>query len=271
MASRNLEALRSANPVLLCVLCASVAKKLDFHPLSLRRQERARALALRYPASRQALEFCASLASFQDRIFPRTANREALPRLLPSVQEWMRKSGPHQMRQTALDLDEAAFAQALDDYWERRDTSSPISLLARGVLQPCAWAASLGALRQSSRQTGACPRCSHLPQAGVLRPQGHGRALTLCCSLCLQEWPFSRGRCPVCQEESAQRQPVYNAQELPHIQLHACDSCRRYLHWIDLSEDKEAVPDVDELAALPLDVWARQHGYRKVQINLAGI
>jgi formate dehydrogenase maturation protein FdhE len=40
---------------------------------------------------------------------------------------------------------------------------------------------------------------------------------------------------------------------------------------VDLSEYGLAVPVVDELAALPLDVWAMEQGYRKVEPNLAGI
>jgi len=31
-----------------------------------------------------------------------------------------------------------------------------------------------------------------------------------------------------------------------------------------------AVPVVDELATIPLDLWARKHGYQKLQINLLG-
>ncbi|MEE8586134.1 MAG: formate dehydrogenase accessory protein FdhE, partial [Acidobacteriota bacterium] len=183
----------------------------DFQALSVLRRERAQILAGRYPASRQALEFCASLASFQERIFARTEERAALPLLLSPVLEWIGKSGTQRMREAALELDKAAFRQALDDYWERRDTSSLPSFFARAVLQPYAWAADLSTSRQSrlrspeagtrNQQPEICPRCDHRPQAGVLRPQGHGRALSLLCSLCLHEWPFGRGRCPACGEE----------------------------------------------------------------------
>jgi formate dehydrogenase maturation protein FdhE len=40
---------------------------------------------------------------------------------------------------------------------------------------------------------------------------------------------------------------------------------------VHLEKEAAAVPDVDELAALPLDVWAQEKGYRKIQPNLAGI
>ena len=248
----------------------------DFRTLSDRRRERAQALDERYPASRQALEFCASLASFQERIFARTEERAALPLLLPAVLEWIGESGTQRMREAALELDQAAFRKALDDYWERRDTSSLPSFFARAVLQPYAWAADLSTstqsqLRNPEPQPEICPRCNHLPQAGVLRPQGHGRALSLLCSLCLHEWPFGRGRCPACGEEPKRDRSYYSTEDLPHIQLQACESCRSYLHLIDLSKEESAVPEVDELAALPLDVWAREKGYLKLQLNLAGI
>jgi len=31
-----------------------------------------------------------------------------------------------------------------------------------------------------------------------------------------------------------------------------------------------AIPVVDELATIPLDLWAREHGYQKLQMNLLG-
>jgi len=44
----------------------------------------------------------------------------------------------------------------------------------------------------------------------------------------------------------------------------ACGTCRQYIHFIDFGRDSTAVPEVDEMAALPLDVWARERGYRKI-------
>jgi formate dehydrogenase maturation protein FdhE len=53
--------------------------------------------------------------------------------------------------------------------------------------------------------------------------------------------------------------------------VQACDSCAAYLQVIDLGKDAGAIPDADELAGLPLDCWALEKGYTKVQPNLAGI
>jgi formate dehydrogenase maturation protein FdhE len=40
---------------------------------------------------------------------------------------------------------------------------------------------------------------------------------------------------------------------------------------VDAKRDPAAIPEVDELAALPLDLWAAEQGYRKLQSNLAGV
>ena len=44
-----------------------------------------------------------------------------------------------------------------------------------------------------------------------------------------------------------------------------------YLQLVDLGRDPEAIPEVDELAGLPLDLWAQERGYRKLCPNLAGV
>lgn len=58
---------------------------------------------------------------------------------------------------------------------------------------------------------------------------------------------------------------------MAHLQTQTCDTCQRYLHHIDLSKELAAVPDVDEIAALPLDVWALERGFQKLHPNLVGI
>jgi FdhE protein len=56
----------------------------------------------------------------------------------------------------------------------------------------------------------------------------------------------------------------------PHIRIEACETCRRYLLNVDIAADPTAVPVVDELAALPLDLYARERGISKIIPNLMG-
>ena len=60
----------------------------------------------------------------------------------------------------------------------------------------------------------------------------------------------------------------YSAPEIAHVRLDVCDTCHTYLKSIDLTKTGLPVVVVDELATIPLDLWAREHGYEKLQINL---
>jgi FdhE protein len=50
-----------------------------------------------------------------------------------------------------------------------------------------------------------------------------------------------------------------------------CETCGRYIKIIDLRKDPAAVPVIDDLATVPLDLWAIERGYEKIELNLAGI
>ncbi len=176
--------------------------------------------------------------------------------------------GPQPMRERASILGEASLRRALEDYWGQVDTCSADSLFARVLLQPHTIKLDP---ESASAVPERCPRCGHRPQVSVLRPEGHGKALSLVCSLCLHEWPFPRGKCAACGEDDEKRMSHYAASGFDHIQVVACEACQTYLHSVDLSREIAAVPEVDELAALPLDIWAQQQGFRKLQPNFAGI
>jgi FdhE protein len=77
--------------------------------------------------------------------------------------------------------------------------------------------------------------------------------------------------CPNCGEEDKDKLPVYTAEEFSHIRVESCDTCRVYLKAIDLTKNGRAVPEVDELASVVLDLWAAEHGYTKLQPNLFGM
>ncbi|MBK5292954.1 MAG: formate dehydrogenase accessory protein FdhE [Acidobacteriia bacterium] len=110
---------------------------------------------------------------------------------------------------------------------------------------------------------------AHQPLAGVYRPEGDGTSFSLVCDACLVEYPASRESCPGCG--GADRIAYYSAESMPHIQMRVCESCRRYLHVVNLGLDAEAIPEVDEMTALPLDIWAGEQGYAKLHCNFAGV
>ena len=200
---------------------------------------------------------------------------------------------PASLARTAAGLAQrgpAAWQKAIEGFWhgelgmsllsdepedeptaESRETSASERLLAWIFLQP--YAEYLADQREPTSVDGApstCPLCGGRPIVGVLRPEGDGAKKSLVCMLCAHEWPFRRIYCPACGEEREPQMAFYAAPEIAHVRVDVCDTCHTYLKSIDLTKTGLAVPVVDELATIPLDLWAREHGYEKLQINLLG-
>ncbi len=55
------------------------------------------------------------------------------------------------------------------------------------------------------------------------------------------------------------------------MRIEACDTCKHYIKGVDLTRVGFAAPIVDEIDAAPLDLWAREHGYTKIELNLVGV
>lgn len=226
-----------------------------FEALCDRRSERARVLAQRHPESSEALIFYGAVAAFQKNASPQ--------RLLKLVAD----QGPELLQSLAAELDPAACLASVEAYETGADRDSPRSffgralLQARTVLEPCA----------TRDNDSDCPRCGYGPQVGALVPEGDGTALILSCSICFSEWRYSSKTCPSCHEAGAGKLVHYSAPEIAHLEVLACDGCRVYLNLVRLASAPDAVLDVDEISALPLDVWATEHGYHKLVRNLVGI
>ena len=226
------------------------------------RAARARLLADRYSATREILVFYSGLAEWQGKVSGQARTTAELVEFLPSLLDLVAQTGPALLGRAALELNPGQGLVLVEEYWDRRAPAPPFDFFARALLQP--YTASLPPSQE-------CPWCRQPPQLGCLRPQGEGLALDIVCSLCLRRRPFPRSRCPGCDESSEARLPSFSAPEFLHLRLQACDTCRAYLPMVDMARDPLAVPEVDELAGLPLDIWAAEQGYHKLQPNLAGI
>lgn len=143
--------------------------------------------------------------------------------------------------------------------------------LALAFLQPYAECLGDNIAPQPATGAATCPACGSYPVAAVLRPEGHGSRRSLLCALCATEWDFNRLVCPACGETRSDSLAVYTCEQFDHIRVDACDSCKRYLKTVDLSKNGLAVPVVDELASLPLALWAQENGYIKLLPNVLGM
>jgi hypothetical protein len=115
---------------------------------------------------------------------------------------------------------------------------------------------------------GTCPQCTDRPVVAVLREAAHGARRSLICAFCLTERTAPRLTCLACGEEEFARLGVHRADAFPGARIDACETCRHYLKTIDLTEDATAVPVVDDIATVALDLWAREQGYTRIRPNL---
>jgi FdhE protein len=226
------------------------------------RAARARSLAARFPASAEVLGFYGEVAEWQARAAPAIATLEDAARAMYSLRELIERVGPEPLARSAREAAFGGGSEMLEHYWSGRASETPLDLFARAALQPIAARLPAGE---------PCPWCSAPPQVGALSEQGEGLALELVCPLCLRRRPATRGRCAGCAETAEPKLVTLATTEFPHLALMACETCRGYLPMVDLSKEPRAIPEVDELAGLPLDLWAHERGYRKLQPNLAGI
>lgn len=129
-----------------------------------------------------------------------------------------------------------------------------------------------------------CPRCGGPPQQSFRTDTGDrlvsGRRQLLC-ARCGDSWSFSSNTCAFCggtqrtvHSEHGAGPTVGRRDDgdamFGHLRVEACVSCSRYLVDVDLGRDPRAVPEVDELAALPLDLYAAERGLSKITPNLMG-
>ena len=120
-----------------------------------------------------------------------------------------------------------------------------------------------------------CPACGGLPQLSFFGISGEALVSAprrLLCSRCAESWIYPRLVCAGCGSEDTARLPIYSDNEhFAGLRIDACEACSRYLVTVDLPKEPGAVPVVDELAAAPLDLFARERGFTKITPNLMGI
>jgi len=240
---------------------------------------RAAQLALVHTSAAPLLNFYAELARFQKPIFSglqskRETDLRALVCYFPALIQLVARTGTDLLANFAVENLASADGQLelLSAAWEGGDALDPAGrFYARVLLQPYAeYLASRGDI-QAAGAGATCPFCNARPVAGVLRGEGDGGKRWLLCSLCSTEWQYRRVLCPGCGEENKDKLPIYTAAELPAARVDACDTCHTYLKSIDLTKDGHAIPVVDEIATVALNIWAEDHDYAKLETNLLGM
>lgn len=262
------------------------------------RIRRAEELAATYPFASEGLRFYRGVVEAQGSIYAKiqaSCGAEKKPRhpgtlrdefdsflllpMFPSFLAAIEKDATAPLAAAARGLRDGGATHSheiLARFWHDPDSSNGVdpaeTLLSWAFLQPYAeYLADHTQAEPIHATPSVCPLCGSKPLAGVLRPEGDGAKRSLICALCAHEWAYRRIVCPGCGEEDVHKLAVYTAQDFGHVRVEACDSCRTYIKTVDLTKNGRALPAVDELATIPLNLWAVEHGYTKLRTNLLGI
>ncbi|MDQ6766636.1 MAG: formate dehydrogenase accessory protein FdhE [Candidatus Eremiobacteraeota bacterium] len=193
--------------------------------------------------------------------------------------------------------------------WLANDVLEPVHrYLVRASVGPVLEAIGIAADRASSgaHDERYCPQCGGLPQLSYLSTSAEELVTPqrfLECERCATSWTYPRMTCAACGETKTDLLPIFaeqgtlqaelagrvirkhgssqtdgnpeqtSAQGAPrfrHLRIDACRACAHYLLTVDLGREPQAVPVVDELAAVPLDLYAKELGMTKIVPNLMG-
>jgi len=251
-----------------------------------RRAERAEALARSSEAAEAPLTFAAGLYRAQGQLAGAVeeAHRRAplsgiLARDLESFADGLGRllrfaadSGPNGLAEEARVRGGEGVARLLR--WWGGDRSGAADYLSRALVRPYVEVlAAAGVRPEPPAEPRGCPFCGGAPWIAVRRPVaiGDGGQRYLGCALCGGEWAVNRIRCASCGEEDPEKLPFFQTDRYPAVRLEACASCHCYLKSIDLTVDARALPEVDELLSLSMDLWAGDEGFARIEPGLAGV
>jgi FdhE protein len=222
--------------------------------------------------------------------------------VVPSVADVSVAAGPAKLREGVARRLESSDPRELVAAWIGGEEQGIVDrYLARASVGPVleALGPEVAACCIGERDARHCPACGGPPQLSYFAVPSEDLATGgrfLVCARCQTSWGYSRMTCPGCGEDSSPSLPIFNEEGtasgergsvvrglegklggkpehtavFPQMRIEACDSCKRYLLNIDLLADPAAVPLVDEMSALPLDLFARDKGFTKIIPNLMG-
>lgn len=269
------------------------------------RRLRADELHARHPFADELLTLYLALLPVQEDAWRRARENpprpDELPRwaeagVLPAVVEATVAAGPAVLGEAAQSrLAEGAAGDGLAGWLAGAELDPVDRYLARASLGPVleALGEQAGAACTPGRdgeQAQVCPCCGGRPQLSCVASSGESLVSgprSLLCARCGSSWSCSRSVCPACGESEEARLSIYaerwdglasangegegDAQPVfRHLRIASCSTCSRYLIEVDMAGDARAVPEVDELAALPLDLYAADQGLTKMTPNLMG-
>jgi len=164
-------------------------------------------------------------------------------------------------------LEDSLGVEAVPGFWVRV-AAGPILEGAR---------AGIGTPDRDAWTGAACPACGGAAQVSVIAEESGefmgGSPRSLVCGRCAGWWTFPRAVCAWCSESDPNRLPSFVPDGRRAVRIDGCESCGHYVKTFDLREPGGAdlVPLVDDVATVPLDLWAQDQGLARPLVSFAGV
>ena len=225
-------------------------------------------------------------------------------RVLPAVMGASAVNGPERLAASVAERFHTANLEHMVARWLAGDELPAVDrYLARAAAGPVleAMGDAAGQACAGPRDERHCPNCGGAPQVSWIKVSAEDLVTPhryLECGRCAVGWSYPRLTCAACGETDASLltllgeeaavggatpgrvvpepaggrsgRPRDAGTRFPHIRIDACWTCSRYILNIDLRREPRAVPVVDEMAAIPLALYAQERGMAKIQPNLVG-
>lgn len=240
--------------------------------------------------------------ALEDRPTPKRLAAYVAEKALGGIIEVSVSSGPPAMTESVLSSFHETDLEPMIESWLRGDSLAPVErYLSRAATGPVLEALGAEAVENRGASDDLhCPVCGGLPQLSTFAASPEDLVTArrhLVCSRCATTWPFSRLTCASCGETETKALVVYGEvgttqaeiseniikartdpearknvepAQFPHLRIDGCRTCSHFLLNIDLERNGRAVPIVDEIAAIPLSLYAAERGLSKIVPNLMG-
>ncbi|ADO45325.1 formate dehydrogenase accessory protein [Hydrogenobacter thermophilus TK-6] len=240
--------------------------------------ERLIVLKKRHPEVSHVLDFLHSTMSFQKEVYERLKDCDWKGHIKKIYQllDICRDYGSPLIQEKVQELrklDKEALIRKVDSFLKDKDAPDEERFIFLTFLNPFFSKGSEEMdIKKDQWLKNRCPVCGFKPCVSYIADgEDVEGARYLVCVLCNTEWLYNRTQCVRCGNNEDNTLEYYYDQGESYAILQVCKKCDTYMKVIDMRKDGLAVPHLDDIATLSLDLWAKERGFLKFERNIIGL
>lgn len=240
--------------------------------------ERLTVLKRKHPEISHILDFLQSTMLFQKELYEsiKDGDWKGQIKKIYHLLELCEDSASSLLQEKAQDLknlDRDALVYKLEKFLKEKDAPDEERFIFMTFLNPFFSKISENTdLKKDQWLKNRCPVCGFKPCVSYIADDEDvegGRYLS--CVLCNTQWLYNRTQCVRCANNEDNTLEYYYDEGERYVLLQVCKKCDTYIKVIDMRIDGLAVPHLDDIATLSLDLWAKERGFLKFERNIIGL